>query len=48
LGATFSAPSQTGPVVHPASYTMCTGSLSQGVKRPGRGANHLALRLKKE
>ena len=34
----------------PASYTMGTGSLSPGVKRPGRGDHppHLAPRLKKE
>jgi hypothetical protein len=31
--------SYTGPGVHPASYTMGTGSLP-GVKRPGRGADH--------
>ena len=36
-GARFSAPVQTGPVAHPASCTMGTGSLL-GVKRPGRGA----------
>ena len=29
-GARFSAPVQTGPEAHPASYTMCTGSLSRG------------------
>ena len=39
LGARFSAPFQTGPGTHPASYTMGTGSLP-GVKRPGRGADH--------
>ena len=37
--ARFSAPVQTGPVAHPASYTMGTGSLP-GVKRPGRGVDH--------
>ena len=37
--ARFSAPLQTGPGAHPASYTMGTGSLL-GVKRPGRGADH--------
>ena len=50
LEATFSAPVQTGPGAHPASYTTGTGSL-QGVKRPGRGVDHpphLAPRLKKE
>jgi hypothetical protein len=48
--ARFSAPVQTGCEVHPASYTMVTGSLS-GVKQPRRGVDHapyLALRLKKE
>jgi hypothetical protein len=30
MGATFSAPVQTGPGAHPASYTMGTGSLSRG------------------
>ena len=38
-GAKFSAPVQTGPGAHPASYTMDTGSF-QGVKRPGRGVDH--------
>ena len=38
-GARFSAPVQTAPGAHPASYTMGTGSLL-GVKRPGRGADH--------
>ena len=28
-------------VVHPASYTNDTASLSRGVKQPGRGVNHL-------
>ena len=37
--ARFSAPVQTFPGVHPASCTMGTGSF-QGVKRPGRGADH--------
>jgi hypothetical protein len=36
--ARFSAPVQTGPVAHPASYTMGTGSFS-GVKRPGTGVD---------
>jgi len=35
-GARFSAPVQTGPGAHPASYKMGTGS-SLGVKRPRRG-----------
>ena len=39
MGARFSAPVQTGPVAHPASYTMGTGSFP-GVKRPGRGVDH--------
>ena len=38
-GARFSAPGQTGPGGHPASYTMGTGSFP-GVKWPGRGVNH--------
>ena len=50
--ARFSAPVQTDPGAHPASYTMCTGSFL-GVKRPGRGVAltthpHLAPKLKKE
>jgi hypothetical protein len=36
----FSAPVQTGPGAHPASCTMVTASLSQGVKRPRRGVDH--------
>ena len=39
-GARFSAPVQTCPGAHPASCTMGTGSLSWGVKRPGRGVDH--------
>jgi hypothetical protein len=49
-GARFSAPVQTGPGAHPASYTMGTGSFPR-VKRPGCGVGHtphLAPRLKKE
>ena len=48
--ARFSSSVQTGPGVHPASYTIGTGSF-QGVKWPGRGFDHpphLAPRLKKE
>jgi hypothetical protein len=48
-GARFSAPVQTGPGAHPASYTMGTGSF-QGVKRPAQGVDHhphLAPRWKK-
>jgi len=37
--ARFSAPVQTGPEAHPASYTRSAGSVP-GVKRPGRGAEH--------
>jgi hypothetical protein len=39
-GKKFSAPVQTGPDNHPISYIMDTGSLSQGVKRPGRCVDH--------
>jgi hypothetical protein len=48
--ARFSAPIQTGPGAHPASYTMGTGSFL-GVKRLGRGVDHphhLAPRLMQE
>ena len=38
-GGTFSAPVQTSPGAHSASYTMGTGSFL-GVKRPGRGVDH--------
>jgi hypothetical protein len=38
-GARFSVPVQTGPGVHPVSYTMGTGSFP-GVKRPRRGTDH--------
>ena len=37
----FSAPVQTGPVAHPASYVMGTASFP-GAKRPGRGTDHPA------
>jgi len=37
--ARFSTPVQTGPGVHLASYTMCTGSFL-GVKWTERGVNH--------
>ena len=37
--ARFSAPVQTGPEAHPASYKMGTGSFP-GVQRPGRGVDH--------
>jgi len=39
VGARFSAPVQTGPWAHPASYTLVTGSFP-GVKQPGRGIDH--------
>ena len=39
VGAKFSAPVQTGPGAHPASYTMGTGSFP-GVRRPACGADH--------
>jgi hypothetical protein len=39
VGARFSAPVQTGPGAHPASYTMGAGSF-QGVRRPGSGVDH--------
>jgi hypothetical protein len=48
--ARFSAPVQTGPEAHPASYIIGTGSFPS-IKRPGRGADHpphLAPRLKEE
>jgi hypothetical protein len=38
-GARFSAPVQTGPGTHPASYTMGARSFL-GVKQPGRGVDH--------
>ena len=43
----FPHPSRPAPGVHPASCTMGTGSFP-GVKRPGRGVDHLAPRLKEE
>ena len=49
-GARFSAPIQTGPGAHPASYALGTGSFT-GVKRPRSGVDHpphLAPRLKEE
>ena len=39
VGATFYAPVQTRPGVHPASNTMGTGCFP-GVKRPGRDLDH--------
>jgi len=38
-GIRISAPVQTGPRVHPASYTMSTGAFP-GVKRPVRGLDN--------
>jgi hypothetical protein len=49
-GRDFPHPVQTGPGVHPSSYTMRTGSFP-GVKPPGRGVDHLphlVPRLNKE
>jgi hypothetical protein len=40
--ARFSAPIQTGPGAHPASYTMGNGSF-RGVKRRRRGVDHTPL-----
>ena len=39
MEARFSAPVQTGPGAHTASYTMGTVYFP-GVKRPGRGVDH--------
>ena len=39
MGTRFSAPVQTSPGAHPASYAMGTRSFT-GVKRPGRGVDH--------
>ena len=39
LGARFSAPVQTGPGAHPASYIVSNGSFPR-LKRPGRGVDH--------
>jgi hypothetical protein len=39
VGMKFPAPVRTGPVAHPASCTMGTGSFP-GVKRPGRDVDH--------
>ena len=49
-GKRLSSHVPTGPGVHPASYTMGTGSFTV-VNRPGRGFDyppHLATRLRKE
>jgi len=37
----FSAPVQTVPGAHAASYTMGTGSLPREERRTGRGVDHL-------
>jgi hypothetical protein len=42
VGKRFSAPVQTDPGAHSSSYTVGTGSFP-GVKRPGRGFDHLPL-----
>jgi len=50
VGEKYFATVHTRPEAYPASYTVGTESF-EGVKRPGRGANHsphLAPRLKKE
>jgi len=50
VGARSSAPVQTGPGAHPASYAMGIGSLPR-LKQPRRGADHPSpkqRRLKKE
>ena len=39
VGMRFSAPVQTGPGAHPASYIKSTGSFPV-VNRPGRGLDH--------
>jgi hypothetical protein len=46
----FLATPTTGPGAHRASYTMGNGSLSWGLKRPGRGLDHppLTSKLKKQ
>ena len=40
VGTRFFVPVQTGPGVHPASFTMGIGVSFPGVKRPGSGVNH--------
>jgi hypothetical protein len=45
-GARFFAHVQTGPVAHPASCKVGTGSFP-GVKRPGRGADHPLLLVRR-
>jgi hypothetical protein len=52
VGARFSAPVQIGPGIHPASYTVFTGSLCWRQSGWGRSVNHthphLAPKLTKE
>jgi hypothetical protein len=40
VGAKFSEPIHSGPVVHPASCTVGTGSVSRELRWPRRGADH--------
>jgi len=40
VGTRFSAPVQTGPGAHPASYTVGTGSFPGGKERSGSDADH--------
>jgi hypothetical protein len=50
VGARFLAQFQTGPGAHPASCTIGTEPFP-GIKRPGRGADHLtpsSAEVKKE
>ena len=42
MEARFSAPIQTGPGAHPASYIMGTGCF-QGIKRPGCGIGYVGV-----
>jgi hypothetical protein len=41
MGVRFSAPVQTDSWAHQTSCKMGTGSFFSGVKRPGRGVDHL-------
>jgi hypothetical protein len=43
LVTSYSVPVQNGSGAHPASYTMGTGSYT-GVKRPGRGVEHIHIK----
>jgi hypothetical protein len=42
-GSRLSLPVQTGPRVHPSSFTVGTGSVSPRLKRPLRGADNLPI-----